>query len=447
MNTARSRSAGAAGASFVCRIVRTTALTIFGTMAGITLGLTSVGTAAADPPVQTSADAFTRYELLPVDSSSFRIYYDVSAATAGVTHYYNPIRRGSEPEVHGVYDRATGKPLDWSLVDGRDARASGLVPDAEPDAEFIRVELARPVPANGRGRLLIDKTYRDPASYFAEGGTITFTRTLGVKRNAVTLPPGYELQSVNYPSQVISREDGRIEVSFINPGITGVPFEVTARPLPRGARQTATEGPKFDSPPATIPTRPMARVDFEIPQRASQSRDIVYFLQQPGTHSFRLYHDYEETRAGVDRYLNIVRPGSAASDPSAEILDTGAALEVEILQGSEISDRDIDIGEPVTDATELVVIWFEPVPEGGSALLRITETYTDANRYFEYGGELIWDRSFGRSRNSVVLPAGWYLAANAVPATIHTRDDGRVALVYSNDRPGNIDVFIKGRRR
>ena len=54
--------------------------------------------------IQTSADTFTRYELLPVATHSFRIFYDVSAATEGATRYYNPIRRGSDPDVHGVYD-------------------------------------------------------------------------------------------------------------------------------------------------------------------------------------------------------------------------------------------------------------------------------------------------------------------------------------------------------
>lgn len=402
---------------------------------------------AAEDSVQTSADTFTRYELRPPDSHSFRIYYDVSAATEGATRYYNPIRRGSEPDVHGVYDRMTGKPLEWSLVDGKDAKASGLLPDAEPDAQYIRIELARPVPANGRARLLIDKTYMDAASYFAEGETATFTRTLGIKRNAVTLPAGYELVSANYPSQVMQRDDGRIEVSFINPGTIGVPYEVRARPASSVLANRASESGEFESPAATPIERPMARVDFDIPQRASQSRDIVYFLQPPETHSFRLYHDYAETRAGMDRYLNIVRPGSRASDPSAQILDTGEQLKVEILQGREITERNIDIGEPVTEATELVVIWFDPVPEGGSSLLRITETYTDPNRYILHGDEFVWDRSFGRSRNTVVLPHGWYLTANAVPAVIDTRDDGRVELVYSNDRPGNIDVFIKGRQR
>lgn len=396
---------------------------------------------------QTSADAFTRYELLEPDSHSFRIYYDVSAATPGATRYYNPIRRGSDPTVHGVYDRMSGETLDWAIVDGDDARDSGLLPNADDDGQYIRVDLARPVPDGGRGRLLIDKTYADAASYFAEGERIRFVRTLGIKRNAVVLPTGYELESVNYPSQVITRPDGRIELSFINPGPAGVPYEVTARPLPDGVRPTARTGSGTIDSPVTTSQRPMSRVDFEIPQRASQSRDIVYFLQQPDTHSFRLYHDYEETREGVGRYLNIVRPGSKASDPEAKILDTGEDLKVEIMGGAEIRERGIDIGEPVTEATELVLISFDAVPAGGSRLLRITETYTDPNRFFRIGDEFTWDRSFGRSRNTVVLPEGWFLTENAVPARVRRRDDGRVELIYSNDRPGNIDVLIRGKRR
>lgn len=120
---------------------------------------------------------------------------------------------------------------------------------------------------------------------------------------------------------------------------------------------------------------------------------------------------------------------------------------METLHGREITAREIDIGEPVTDESELVVIWFDPVPKGGSRVLRITETCTDPNRYFRRGDEFIWDRSFGRSRNTVAPPDGWYLTANAVPAVIGTREDGRVELDYSNDGPGDIDVFIKGRRR
>jgi hypothetical protein len=159
-----------------------------------------------------------------------------------------------------------------------------------------------------------------------------------------------------------------------------------------------------------------------------------------------LFHDYTEKRAGVDRYLNVVRAGSRATDPSAVDLDTGRALRVETLRGEEITRRGLDVGT-VTTETEVIAIWFDPVPEGGSTRLRITETYTDPGRYVLGDGELIWDRSFGRARNTVVLPEGWYLTANAVPAVISRLEDGRIRLRYTNDRPGNIDVFVRARPR
>jgi hypothetical protein len=407
--------------------------------------LTISFSASAQNNRQTQTDTFTRYELLAPSTQSFRIYYDVSATRAGAQYYYNPIRRGSDPDVHGVYDRMSGKALKWELVDGDDPRESGLVPNAEDQDQYIKVYLARPVPKEGRGRMLIDKTYMDAKSYYAEGETIIFSRTLGIKRNAVVLPHGYELVSVNYPSQVIQKQDGRIEVSFINPGSIGVPYTVKARPLKGMAKALNVKYP--DMPKTTPQAQPLARTNYSTPQRTSQTRDIVYFLQAPDTHDFRLYHDYTEEREGVNKYLNVVRTGSKAKNPSAFILDTGEKLKVETLRGDEITKRGIDIGESVTDSTELVVIWFDAVKKGASTRLRIEETYTDKNRYYPVEDGFVWDRSFGRSANTVILPHGYYLTDNAVPATVKLYKDGRVELRYINDDPGNINVFIKGTLR
>ena len=97
--------------------------------------------------------------------------------------------------------------------------------------------------------------------------------------------------------------------------------------------------------------------------------------------------------------------------------------------------------------TEIIVIWFDPVKKEQSVRLRIEETYTDAHRYLLYPEELIWDRSFGRNRNTVILPAGWYLTTNAIPAIIDQTENGQPRLYYMNDRPDNMDVFVKGKRR
>lgn len=182
-------------------------------------------------------------------------------------------------------------------------------------------------------------------------------------------------------------------------------------------------------------------------ERARQTREIVYFLQQPETHAFDLYHDYTETRAGVERYLNVVRAGSTVSNTSARILDTGEKLETRTLKGDAITRAGLDIGEPVRPETEVVVISFPPVQQGHSVRLRISETYTDPARYRLEASELVWDRSFGRPANAVVLPSGWYLTHSAVPATISLTDDGRVRLDFVNPRLDEIQVLTVARRR
>jgi hypothetical protein len=269
----------------------------------------------------------------------------------------------------------------------------------------------------------------------------------------VVLPAGYELTAVNFPSQVAEESDGRVRVSFMNAGPAAVPYRVEARRLAVRPAAAATSVPPargaagVSTAAAASGTAAGARVDFRFSERAFEDRDITYFLNPSETNSFRLYHDYTETRPGVDRYVNVVRGGSRASNPSALILDTGEKLKVETLRGDAIRQRGVDIGQAVTPETEVVVIWFAPVAQNATTRLRIEETYTDPGRYLLNGNELVWDRAFGRPRNTVVLPEGWYLTANSVPAVISTTAEGNVRLRYINDRPGEIEVFIKAKRR
>ena len=182
-------------------------------------------------------------------------------------------------------------------------------------------------------------------------------------------------------------------------------------------------------------------------ERARQTREIVYFLQQPEGHAFDLYHDYTESREGTDKYVNVVRRGSTVSRPEARVLETGAALPAEILLGDAIRRANIDIGEEVRQDSEAVVIRFPPVQQGETLRLRISETYTDPGSYRLEGEELVFDRNFGRPRNAVVLPAGWYLTASSIPATVSQLPDGRIRLDFVNPRPDSIDVLIKAKRR
>jgi hypothetical protein len=201
--------------------------------------------------------------------------------------------------------------------------------------------------------------------------------------------------------------------------------------------------------PATAPAQATlgANREARLGERARQDREIVYFLQPPETHSFDLYHDYTESRPGVDRYLNVVRGGSRVSRPAAVVLDTGDSLVTEILRGEQITAARVEIGEPVTSASEVVVIRFPAVTQGQSVRLRISETYTDPGRYGVVGDELVWDRAFGRPANAMVLPAGWYLTNCSIPATISMTSDGRVRLDFQNPRNDNVEVLVTARRR
>ncbi|NNF35822.1 MAG: hypothetical protein HKN68_17065, partial [Saprospiraceae bacterium] len=155
---------------------------------------------AQDLP-QTQRDSYTRYELLEPATHSFRIIYDVTATTEGKEVYFNTLRKGSKHKVTQVLDRMTGKPLKWDIVNGVEAMKSGH-PRAQKDGEYLKVYLNRPIPKAGGIRIRIDKTYKDPESYYTEGDHIVFVRRLGINRNSLVLPEGYEISSCNYPSQV-----------------------------------------------------------------------------------------------------------------------------------------------------------------------------------------------------------------------------------------------------
>lgn len=384
-------------------------------------------TAPAAIPAQASApereaDEYTRYELLDPESAKFRILFEVTAIEPGATFYFNPIRKGSEASDESVLDLATSQPLPFEVVSGEEARASGL-PEADVEGSYIRIRLPRPVPQEGGVRLLIDKTYKDPKSYSAKDpDRIVFSRTLGIRRNSIVLPMGYELTSCNAPAQVLTEPDGRFSISFMHTGPEAFPLVIEAR----STGLANTPSPK----------------DERLTERAHQDREIVYFLQPPETHSFDLYHDYTESRPGVNRYLNVVRAGSKASSPSARNLDTGEALRVETLRGDQVqSDEEIP-----ADA-EVVVAHFDPVPPGGSVRIRISETYTDPKSYRLEGDVLVFDRTLGRPRNAVVLPAGWLLTASSIPALVSETSDGRIRLDFVNPRPDEIAVLIQARRR
>ena len=97
--------------------------------------------------------------------------------------------------------------------------------------------LAHPVPAAGEFRLIIWKTYKDEKSYYTDGDTIVFKRPLGIPRNSVVLPAGYEVVSSSVATQVLTESGGRMKLAFVNPGSGGqLEVMIRARKVPGAAK-------------------------------------------------------------------------------------------------------------------------------------------------------------------------------------------------------------------
>ncbi len=180
-----------------------------------------------------AADDFTLYELLPPETHSFAITYDVTVAREGAKFFFNPIRPGSTATKERVIERSTGQDLKFETVTGKDAKATGEVGSRAADDDlFLKVTLPGPVPKDGQTRIRIFKTYTDAPSYFLQDGLLIFNRPLGIKRNVVVLPLGWELIASASPAIVSTGADGRISLSFLNDRDDQLPVKITARRLP-----------------------------------------------------------------------------------------------------------------------------------------------------------------------------------------------------------------------
>ena len=386
----------------------------------------------AQPP-QTVQDEYAVYDLLAPDTASFRTVYEVAVTTPGATMFPDRIGTGLTPVQatdDGVVDVMSGAPLKYAVT-----------------SSAIEVQLARPVPADGgQARLRITKTYKDAKNYRRDGSGLIFDRAVPIRHAAIVLPAGYQLTECNVPAQVLADPDGRIRVSFMYQAPGAAPLVLKAKPgAPTGdaARpRPLTNARTWESMPGQGLTE-RARLS----ERAHQDRDIVYFLLEPSTHSFSLYHDYTEPREGTDKYLNVVRTGSTVSNTSGKVLDTGEVLKAETLTGTQMRAAGIDAGgDQVAPDQQVVVTRFSPVKKGQSLRLRLSETYTAPQSYRVDGDEFVFERSLGRPRNSVVLPRGWYLTALSIPAVIRQTPDGLTRVDFVNGRPDSVDVLMKGKK-
>ncbi len=369
--------------------------------------------------------SYTLYELLEPGSAKFAITYDVTTARAGAEYYLNPVRAGSIATDESVIDLATGKDLVFEVITGKQAKEQGLSgPRTPDDNHYIKVHLARPVPEGGEARLRIIKTYEDPESYWVDGDTVVFDRGLGIRANAVVLPPGYELIGSRTPGSTSTLPDGRVKVGFLNDRNDQLAVRVVGRRT------------------ATTMAGPTAR-----PHRAEQTREITYWLLDPSTHQFRISHDFTVDTPGQKYVHSFVRAGSTVSGAEVWDVDAGAKLTTYSVTGADVNALNFYRNRYADDQVVVQSELLAEVGEGESTRVRVIETYTDEERYYMDGEELVWDRSLGRPYNIVKLPPGWTLTAVNIPAVISEDADGLVSLRFINPRSDSIGVVIRAQRR
>ena len=386
----------------------------------------------AQAPLPAENDVYTRIELEDPQTNSFRVIHDVADTNEGAREHMMLLWSGTQATDVKAIDLMTGAAVTSTLT---------VLKSVDSSMPALKVGLVRAVPKNGQGRIRVDMNLKNAQMFAVRGNTASFILPFHNSRGTIVLPAGYELLSSDIPAQILTEADGRIAVSYMHQITGDAPVTLTMKSGIQARPPKALTNARSWEAAGQKPTE-RARLT----ERATQDRDIVYFLQEPSTNAFALYHDYTETRPGTDKYVNVVRTGSKVSNPSAYILDTGEVLKHDTLKGDAITAAKIDAGT-VTPETEVVVIHFTPVKAGQSIRLRISETYTHPESYRLDDGDLIFERNLGRARNSVVLPAGWYLTASSIPAVVSQTPDGKTRLDFVNGRPEGIDVYVKGRKR
>lgn len=375
------------------------------------LVVASAGAAAQTPaPTPTPApfhwhDDYTEYHLLDPATNQFHIVYFLNQRQAGLTYVLNQTRSGSAGSDVSVSDPRTLEPLKFDYMTGAELAAAGVTGRLAPEEHYIRAHLPRAVPAGGEGRVRIEKTYKDEKSYFTTGETITFARSLGIGRNLIVLPAGYQLVSSNVAAVVGTLEDGRIGLSFEN--INAYASDVSIRASRRGA--------------------PAASAGHLPELRAADFSKALYDLQPDG--SVRVIHDRVlGENSWMERTLGgrlLLGPTDSMTGETLFDMDTGAALRLE-REGNAVW---VAANAPLADVK-------------GTVHLRMTGTLSA--RWVDAGaGGLVWHREIHEPRATILLPAGYALVSSSNPVTAGTLPDGRQYLQVVNPRQDLFSLTVR----
>jgi hypothetical protein len=181
--------------------------------------------------------------------------------------------------------------------------------------------------------------------------------------------------------------------------------------------------------------------------RAEQDREIRYWLLDPQTHQFKISHDFNITKVGQKSVHSFVRKGSIVTESQIYDLDTGEKLKTYNVTGKSVNALGYYTSPAADDSVAVQADLPRPIGESESVRVRVIETYTDPVGYTVNKGELVWDRTLGRPRNEVTLPAGYMLTSSSVPAIVSLDTEGRIMCRYNNPRNDELHVILKARPR
>jgi hypothetical protein len=354
------------------------------------------GSLRPTPPVTRlfTQDAYTEYAILQPGSEEFRIKFLPEETRVGATELVNATRGGSEGSGVEVYDPRTGKPLKFTYQqEGND-----------PDNHAIHATLPIPVPRGGVGRVLIYKTYKDPRTYMMNGDDIVWVRSLSGYRLGVLLPKGFAFVSSNVAAQLTTTAGGQLKLAFANPSGQSNPVTIHAR-------KTS----------ATFPPRSDTDMFFD-------DVKTLYDLEAPEAGRVRVEQTYSDYRKGARAQLDTLVQ-LPLQDLKVSDLDTGKAFATSKNGAATIVKLDV----PIVDDKQ-------------SAHIRITGSFRDPG-YTVLNDELVFDRMMYGLRNTILLPAGWDVAAISQSGTIGTYE-GRtfVALINLNGE-NNYRMTLRARKR
>ncbi len=353
------------------------------------------GSLRPTPPVTRlfSQDAYTEYALLAPGSEQFRIKFLPEEARVGATELVNATRGGSEGSDVEVYDPRTGNPLQFTYLPAKN----------DPETHEIRATLPIPVPQGGIGRVLIYKTYKDDRTYMMHGEDIVWVRSLSGYRLGVILPLGFAFTSSNVAAQQSVTEDGKLKLAFANP--SGQSNPVTIHAHKTAAAFTAT------------PYNDMFFDDVK----------TLYDLDAPETHKIKVEQTYSDYRKGETAKLDSL---AYLSLQDLKVIDLDTAKPFELMLGKRSTVAKLEV--PITDPKQ-------------SAHIRITGTLQDAG-YTEKGGELVFDRSLHGLRNTVLLPAGWEVAAVSQSGTVGVNQGRAFVALINLNAENEYRVTIRARK-